>query len=258
MTNQDPKTLRCHYLLLVTTPEEEKQLNISIEELNLSVKQRKGRYATYNFIEGSLSNNLIAFVRLRAMGPFIYNGASTRGLLCQQETSANSVILLGMAFGIDQEKQQFGDVLVSTSIVPYDLRTVVSNETGGYNFCYEKQRRFSANQKLVEFLKKNKTKEEYEIMFGAFLSGGSLIKSSSFRDELVAMIPASDEPIIGGEMEGVALLSISSPDSPIWIIVKGVSDFADEHRDKYIDEMRPKACKNAASFVMKSLQKLDH
>ena len=32
-------------------------------------------------------------------------------------------------------------------------------------------------------------------------------------------------------MEGVGLVSVSSPEDPAWIVVKGISDFADEDRD---------------------------
>ena len=62
-------------------------------------------------------------------------------------------------------------------------------------------------------------------------------------------------PIIGGEMEGVGLLAASSSaDDPIWCVVKGISDFADENRDANITESRSRACHNAANFVLSALQ----
>jgi adenosylhomocysteine nucleosidase len=55
-------------------------------------------------------------------------------------------------------------------------------------------------------------------------------------------------------MEGVGLLAASlTADDPIWCVVKGISDFADENRDAVIDEFRPIACRNAAEFVLAAL-----
>ncbi len=43
-------------------------------------------------------------------------------------------------------------------------------------------------------------------------------------------------------MEGVSLLAASAtPDNPIWCVVKGISDFADEERDAVIQLNRPLA-----------------
>ena len=67
-------------------------------------------------------------------------------------------------------------------------------------------------------------------------------------------MPAGDDPIVGGEMEGVGLLAASlKADDPIWCVVKGISDFADENRDAEIVIGRPRACRNAATFVLSAL-----
>jgi len=55
-------------------------------------------------------------------------------------------------------------------------------------------------------------------------------------------------------MEGVGLLAASvSRREPIWCVVKGISDFADEDRDAVINESRGPACRNAAAFVLSAL-----
>ncbi|MGO8673258.1 MAG: hypothetical protein ACLQVD_18100 [Capsulimonadaceae bacterium] len=95
--------------------------------------------------------------------------------------------------------------------------------------------------------------QDFHVSFGAILSGGARIHSAAYRDELVSGAPAGGEPIIGGEMEGVGLLSVSPADIPIWIVVKGISDFADERRDAVITRTRPIACGNAARFVLSAL-----
>ena len=52
-------------------------------------------------------------------------------------------------------------------------------------------------------------------------------------------------------MEGVGLLSTASSDVQ-WIVVKGISDVADEVRTAEADRQR--ACGNAATFVLGALR----
>lgn len=59
-------------------------------------------------------------------------------------------------------------------------------------------------------------------------------------------------------MKGVGLLSASDPESPSWIVAKGISDFADEERNEMIAETRPVACRNSAAFVLNALKNEQH
>lgn len=57
-------------------------------------------------------------------------------------------------------------------------------------------------------------------------------------------------------MEGIGFLSASDPSSdPRWIIVKGISDFADGPPNSSGDDHRPKACYNSARFVLATLKR---
>ena len=55
-------------------------------------------------------------------------------------------------------------------------------------------------------------------------------------------------------MEGMGLLSVSPADKPLWAVVKGISDFADEDRDGIIELTRALACQNAVRFVLTALR----
>jgi hypothetical protein len=83
---------------------------------------------------------------------------------------------------------------------------------------------------------------------------GARIFSRRYRDHLVANVPPTKEPIIGGEMEGVGLVAVCAADKPIWCVVKAISDFADETRDGMIETTRATACENAIRFVLATLK----
>lgn len=210
-----------------------------------------------------------------------------------------------MAFGIDSSNQAIGDVLISTSLIPYDLRKVgppetkssgplpkrsevpvvgdsvapPSVETSGAEPCidpvetasaaavntpfgrspyfvdYTDAERHPANKGLIELFRQHQTRtvRHHDIAFGSLLSGGARISSRAFIRELIDGIPRTEEPIIGGEMEGVGLLSASPREDPLWIVVKGISDFADEGRQAILRSSRPIACGNAARYVLSAL-----
>jgi nucleoside phosphorylase len=172
-------------------------------------------------------------------------------------TGAQGIIQVGTAFGIARSWQKLGDVLVSTSLLPYDKRDVKpSVQEPGYVNDYSTLEVESARSSLVErcLREKERTKFDFTVHVGAMLSGAARIHSARFRDELYNTVPHGNDPIVGGEMEGVGLLAAAlKPDDPVWCVVKGISDFADELRDEDIKIGREIAPRNAAFFVLSSL-----
>jgi adenosylhomocysteine nucleosidase len=199
------------------------------------------------------------------MGSIGLLGTAARGMRLRVATGAQGIVSLGMAFGINPATQNLGDILVSTSIIPYDNRDLRRADRSWIQrlFCgeryvtdYSQANQEPARSALVEVFRREQRRGDhsYRVHLGAMLSGAARIHSRLFRDELVRSVPAGDDPIIGGEMEGVGLLATSTASTnPIWCIVKGISDFADEDRDTVIRTNRPIACQNAASFVLSAL-----
>lgn len=244
--------LSCDVLLLVATDDEQKALITAAEELNLPFEERSGMYGTY-FDLGQPGVSRVLAVRT-AVGPFSYRGSASRAIYSKSETGATGVICLGMAFGVDPESQSYGDVLVSSAILPYDNRNVHS-DYGLPTYRYNRVISHPAKRSLRTLLERASESKQrsHRVHFGAILSGGSHIACRAYRDHLVASCHKG-ERIIGGEMEGVGLLGLSDLDSPSWIVVKGIADFADEYRDRVIKVNRPSACLNAARFALEALQ----
>jgi adenosylhomocysteine nucleosidase len=201
------------------------------------------------------------------MGAFGRLGSAAKALRFRVATGAQGIVQLGMAFGIDPRIQRPGDVLVSSSLVSYDNRTIKAAppsrlqrllrlEPPPYIIDYSNTDRQPARPSLVELFLREKKRgpHPFDVHVGAILSGAARIQSRRFRDELVRGVPAGEDPVVGGEMEGVGLLAASlAANDPIWCVVKGISDFADESRDAVIEECRPIACRNAAEFVLSAL-----
>ncbi len=191
------------------------------------------------------------------MGPYGRLGSAARAVRYLAATGAQGIIQVGMAFGISRERQKLGDVCVSTSLIPYDKRDVkpLPGESGYFN-DYSGVEVEPARPALVErcLREKARTKFDFAVHVGAMLSGAARIHCARFRDELYSSAPHGNEPIVGGEMEGVGLLAGAlKGDDPVWCVVKGISDFADELRDEDVKIGLTIAPRNAASFVLSSL-----
>jgi nucleoside phosphorylase len=246
----------CDILIFFATHSEAKALREAAKGLGISFKldpahPRLGQFARL----GRLGSFEVVAVET-GIGPLQFGGSASRGIIAQSSTGATAIVQIGMAFGVDRDTQQIGDVLVSTEIIPYDRRQVRRDLEGNrpYLVDYSLAGRFPAKKGMIELFQNEAERTQgFQVLFGALLSGGARIFSAAFREELVAGVPAGDEPVIGGEMEGAGLLSVSPVDDPIWIVVKGISDFADEQRDTEIKRTRPIACINAARFVLSAI-----
>jgi nucleoside phosphorylase len=271
----DPNKQRCSLLLFLATPSEEEGLKAATNVRGLPFEKVGKRESPlgeeYHWL-GPVGNEIVIAIRPArdddrrlVMGSIGFMGTAARGMRFRAATGAQGIVQLGMAFGINPQHQNPGDVLISTSIIPYDnrdirparrwlLQRVLCGE--GYVADYQQVDREPVRPTLVELFRREQRRggHAFRVFVGAMLSGAARIHSRLFRDELARNVPAGEDPIVGGEMEGVGLLAASTAaDNPVWCIVKGVADFADENRDAVINANRPIACRNAADFVLGAL-----
>jgi adenosylhomocysteine nucleosidase len=114
----------------------------------------------------------------------------------------------------------------------------------------------NASPTLLRILATERDNPEYDhkFFFGGMLSGGARIFSSVFLRELLDGVPSGGDDIVGGDMEGVGLLASSPREDPAWVVVKAISDFADDARHTAVDPIaRTLACRNSARYVIKAL-----
>ncbi len=278
--DQTPPPVMCSLLVLVATPTEEKGLRQAAAALNLPCERIKAKNSAlqveyYDLGPVGAETRVIALPPARTddnelvMGSMGFFGTAARAMRLRVATGAQSIIQVGMAFGIDPERQKIGDVLVSTSLVPYDNRIVkplvrecskCGEPAEWFTTDYTGVTREQARPSLVRLFRREQLrreqagKDDFRVYLGAMLSGAGRIHCRCYRDEVAKRVPPGEDLIIGGEMEGVGLLAASVAwGDPIWCVVKGICDFADEGRDAVIKEAREGACRNAASFVLASL-----
>jgi nucleoside phosphorylase len=248
---------RCSLLLFVATSSEKDALEAAARDRGIPFERIRDQPVGRYYWLGRIGYEDVIAVRAEGMGPLRRGGSADLAMRYMSSTQATAIVQVGMGFGSSPQdaKQKYGDVMVSSHLIPYDNRDVRSGGDRGYQVIYERASWEESSQTLLAMFMRERERRgnarTFQVHVGAMLSGAARIHSSAFRDELLRDVPAGEQPIIGGEMEAVGLLSAS--ESPNWCVVKGIVDFADEDRDKVFEANRPIACRNAAEFVLDAL-----
>src|SRR5258708_1610094 len=135
-----------------------------------------------------------------------------------RELSPSAIIMVGIAFGIDDKKQHIGDILVSQQLLGYEQKKVKSNDSGEDEIIARGDRPHASIRLLDRFRSGALDWQGPDVEFGLLLSGEKLIESSHFREQLLKLAPEA----IGGEMEGTGLYSSASRRKVDCIVVKSI------------------------------------
>jgi nucleoside phosphorylase len=161
-----------------------------------------------------------------------------------RELNPEEVIMVGIAFGSNREKQKIGDVLVAKQLHMYEPQRRNTERV------IPRGDKASASPRLLQRFRNAKLDwHTANVHFGLVLSGDKLIDDDEFVRELLSREPEA----IGGEMEGAGLYVPCQAAKKDWILVKAVCDWADGKKSNDKTKRQLKAACNAAHFVWHAL-----
>lgn len=248
----DSERLQADVVLVTATKTERKELLQQFVTRDRETMKTAGRIS---YRRAQIGSWRVAAIHVE-IGLFGARGAVTSCGIARDETLATLFVGVGTAFGVPSAAN-IGDVLVSDAVLFYDDRRVV-DEDGA---VVERVRRSpqEASRPWVERMRERVAHSESgqpRIVVGTLLSGGAVLESPSYRDQLVRWHSPTVSPstIVGGEMEAAGLVAAAGDRS--WIVVKGVSDWADGATRRDPDALRRQqqlASRNAAITILEML-----
>ena len=142
-----------------------------------------------------------------------------------QELSPVAVVMVGIAFGVNEQKQKIGDVLVSDKILPYDSQKILEDKTeykeGPKEVGFQLLNAFREYREWIYCLPNSK---QSMVFVGSILTGSKLVNNYKYRSQLISDF--RDYKPIGGEMEAQGIYSMCKVHGVTeWIIVKGICDW---------------------------------
>ena len=250
--------------LIVTALEEERDAVLDklpgYQQLNPTHSDIRVYYQAevpVTFPDGSLDSYKVILISLLGMGR-VQATISTVDAI--RRWQPRFVMLVGIAGGIAEEGIKLGDVLVSDQIVDYELQKLKPegpdirwqvHQTSPRlreivrNFSDEKWHNFISISRPI----RGKPKRH----IGPIISGDKVIASS----EVLKQYRTIWSKLIGVEMEGggVAVASFQAVKPLEFLMVRGVSDLADEQKGTpKVEKWRAYACHVAAAYAISFLQ----
>lgn len=168
-----------------------------------------------------------------------------------QFLSPSAVILVGIAFGMQQKKQRIGDILVSRQLLGYELQRIGQEGSGEWNFQLRGDRPQGSTRLLAQVRASLVSWQGTKVHIGLILSGDKLADNFDFRELLRKFEPEA----IGGEMEGAGLYAAAERNHVDWIVIKAISDWADGKKKYQQSQRQHDAIQNATQLVMHVLKK---
>lgn len=180
------------------------------------------------------------------MGAVGLSGSTTTVFEALERLGSSAVIMVGIAFGVDHEKQRIGDILVSRQLVEYELQRVGTDREGKPDII-PRGDRVSASPRLLDRFRDGELSwQGAPVKFGLILSGLKLVDNLDLRDQLRRHEPEA----MGGEMEGAGLYDAAQFHRADWILVKAICDWADGKKYENKSQRQQEAARNAAQFVI--------
>nr|WP_292996337.1 hypothetical protein [Nitrosomonas sp.] len=153
--------------------------------------------------------------------------------------------MVGIAFGVDEQKQAIGDILVSKQLMLYEVQRVGTGE-----IVPRGDRPHSASRLINYLYNAHLDWDGAEVRFGLVLTGEKLVDDLDYRESLKKL----ESEAIGGDMEGAGLYASCHDAKVDWILVKAICDWADGNKDHDKKQRQQQAAENAAAFVLYALQ----
>lgn len=186
------------------------------------------------------------------MGSDTPGGSTLTTIRAISEVRPTSVIMVGIAFGVNPEKQPIGQVLVSQQLQCYGSQRIGTDKDNSA-LLTPRGDKVTASVMLLDRLKAAKLcwggGGLDDVEHCLLLSGPNLVDNIDYREQLVKLFPEAK----GGEMEGAGLYAAAMEEKVDWIIVKAVCDWADGNKHEDKAARQEKAARRAASFVFHAL-----
>ncbi len=194
-------------------------------------------------------NGAQIFHALSEMGGGGVGGATQTVLKAINSLKPSAVLMVGIAFGVNEKNHSIGDVLVSQQLILYDLQRVGTD-------VVLRGDKPHASPRLINFCRMtafaSAASLPYAVRFGLLLTGEKLIDNIDYRDQLLKLEPEA----IGGEMEGGGLYVACHDSKTDWIVIKAICDWADGNKSNpKKKEDQTLAARNAAIFTLGVIKK---
>lgn len=166
----------------------------------------------------------------------------------------NAVVMVGIAFGKDAEKQMIGGVLVSERVISYEPQRL------GAEVNHNRGEEHKSSTVLLNRFRnvlgwdfKDPSGRQCDHQVGPVLSGEKLVDNPDEKLKLFSRFPTA----IGGEMEGAGFAAAAERKKCEWIVLKAICDWGDGTKHKHHQAFAAAAAVDLLTHVLNQVGALD-
>lgn len=162
------------------------------------------------------------------------------------EFGATVVVNVGVAGNTCKDLKVL-DVVISNELVFHDV------DLSLFERYYPFKREFTADAVLVslcEAVLKNMTDRSFDYRIGRIATGDVFVNDPATRDDIVSRL----SPLCV-EMEGASIGQVASMNNIPFVVIRSMSDNADESADETYDNWLEKAAEHSASIVIGMIER---
>lgn len=189
-----------------------------------------------------------------------------------QRYDPHCIVMVGMCAG-DRKVLKLGDVVIATSTLRHDHGKLEKRSSPTRLTFHHRHEPIKIEEELTTQLRTYvlehyevqgtsdiKQEGEFKVAFGVIATGNQVTKVpgvfSYLKQQIVPSLLGDEHnrTLIGLEMEAYSVAyAAKNSRIPVWLVVKGVSDFADRHKH---DEAQPSAIQNATLVTLDILKEV--
>lgn len=230
-------------VILVTTPTEYRAAMNQFEKRNYAVKD--DNIDDLFFKKILLHNGVNVYLVQTEMGAAQVGGSFNTTHKVIDLLKPDAIIICGICFGIEDGKdpRNMFDILVSTEIWDYETSKI------SVGTVEHRGQSFPTSPALIQLFRRTSQDFEIPVHFGLMGAGDKNVNDKAFIEKLTEVQPR----MIGGDMEGVAVVSVCQAKKVNCLLVKGICDWGHDKED----DNQEKAANNSAEFVITALESIN-
>lgn len=201
----------------------------------------KKQYAGFIFYVGKYKDLNIV---LTSCGVGKVNASSCTQILIDR-FNVTEIINTGIAGSLN-EKVKLGDIVISDNVTYHDVRQVQMKS------CFPFKEFFTANEQLKGLVIKayeNSIFNNYDYHIGRIVTGEAFVSDNNLKNAII-----TDYNPHCVEMEGGAIGHVAEINGIPFIIIRSISDNADDNATLSYDEFETIASNNSAKLVLNMLE----
>lgn len=214
-------------------------MDVEIETLKERVKDYETmEIASHIYYKGKILDKTVVFSN---SGVGKVNAAITTQVLIDS-FKPDAIINIGIAGGLDK-------TLNHMSIVVGDTLTYHDYDHGLMNRYFPFVDKFSSDENLVK--KAKIIMKDEDIHIGTIVTGDKFVDSTNLQEELRKKYNA-----LCVEMEGAAIAHTSFANKIPFIVIRSISDFADDESEKDYENFEKIAADKAGNFIVELIKEI--